>query len=165
MGHGGAFRSVTDPAQADPANAAALKEYGFTMGLVADYKREGDTLSLHALSFEDASGAYGAYTYYRQNGWPKEDIGTGAASNHNRVCSGGTTVVDATFSRIGPMTAGELREIARRLPVGDRKPRDGAADSRQPASGIARRADNTLCGGAGRLRRGRGRAAADAGGL
>jgi hypothetical protein len=28
----------------------------------------------------------------------------------------GTTVVDATFSRIGPMSAGEMRELARQLP-------------------------------------------------
>jgi hypothetical protein len=107
-----------DAAQADAANAAALKEYGYQTGLVASYKREGDTLTLRALSFDDASGAYGAYTFYRQDGWPKESIGTGAASNKNRVLFWqGTTVVDATFSRIGPMSAGELREIARKLPL------------------------------------------------
>ena len=114
---------LSDPTQADPANAAALKEYGFAMGLAADYKREGETLALRALSFNDTSGAYGAYTYYRQNGWPKEAIGTGAASDHNRVLFWtGTTVVDATFSHIGPMSAGEMREIARRLsaPTGNR---------------------------------------------
>ena len=109
---------LADPEQADPVDAAALKEYGFTMGLEANYKREGETLTLRALRFNDASGAYGAYTYYRQNGWPKEAIGTGAASDHNRVLFWvGTTVVDATFSRIGPMSAGEMREIARQLPA------------------------------------------------
>ena len=86
-------------------------------GRVANYKREGETLSLRALRFDDASGAYGAYSYYRQNGWPKEAIGTGAASDNNRVLFWvGTTVVDATFSHVGPMSAGELREIARQLP-------------------------------------------------
>ncbi|MGB7263903.1 MAG: DUF6599 family protein [Terracidiphilus sp.] len=109
---------VTDAAQADPANAAALKEYGFTAGLLAKYKREGETLSMHALSFGDASGAYGAYSYYRQSGWPKADIGAGGASDNNRVLFWeGTTVVDATFSHIGPMTAGEMRSIARHLPI------------------------------------------------
>ena len=109
---------VTDAAQADPANAAALKEYGFTAALLANYKRDSDTVSMRALSFGDASGAYGAYSYYRQNGWPKADIGTGGASDKNRVLFWqGTTVVDATFSRIGPMTAGELRSIARHLPI------------------------------------------------
>ena len=111
-------KTVTDPAQADPANAAALKEYGFNAAVVANYKREGETLSLCALRFNDVSGAYGAYSYYRQNGWPKESIGSGAASDNNRVLFWvGTTVVDATFSHVGPMSAGELREIARQLPA------------------------------------------------
>ncbi len=109
---------LADASQADPANAAALKEYGYTTGLEASYKREGDTLKLHAQRFRDASGAYGAYTFYRQNGWPKELIGTGAASDHNRVLFWqGAIVVDVAFSRIGPMSAGEMREIAKQLPV------------------------------------------------
>jgi hypothetical protein len=111
-------KTVTDAAQADPANAAALNEYGFNAAVEASYKREGQTLSLRALRFDDASGAYGAYTYYRQNGWPKESIGSGAASDNKRVLFWvGTTVVDATFSQIGPESAGELREIARQLPA------------------------------------------------
>jgi hypothetical protein len=73
---------------------------------------------MRALRFDDESGAYGAYSYYRQNGWPKESIGTGAASDHNRVLFWrGDTVVDATFSHIEPMSAGELREIADKLPI------------------------------------------------
>jgi hypothetical protein len=109
---------VTDDAQADPANAAALKEYEFTDATLAHYKRIGETLTLRALRFHDASDAYGAYSYYRQNGWPKEDIGTGATSNLNRVLFWvGNTVVDANFSRIGPMSGSELRELAGQLPV------------------------------------------------
>jgi hypothetical protein len=110
-------KPLTDAAQADPANAAALNEYGYVTGMAANYKREGETLSLRALSFHDATGAYGAYSFYRQNGWPKEEIGTGGTSNHNRVLFWvGTTLVDATFSRIGPMSASELRELASQLP-------------------------------------------------
>ncbi|MGB9409458.1 MAG: DUF6599 family protein [Terracidiphilus sp.] len=111
-------KKLTDAAQADSANAAALKEYGFTDAALADYKRNGETLSLRALRFYDASGAFGAYTFYRQNGWPKEEIGTGATSNHNRVLFwAGNTVVDANFSQISPMSGSELRELARRLPL------------------------------------------------
>jgi len=109
---------LTGAEQADAANAEELKEYGFSAGLQASYKREGQTLSIRALRFEDTSGAYGAYSFYRQNGWPKEEIGRGAASNNNRVLFwAGVTVVDAMFSHIGPMSAGELREIAKQLPV------------------------------------------------
>jgi hypothetical protein len=64
------------------------------------------------------SGAYGAYSFYRQNGWPKADIGIGATSNGNRVLFWkGNTVVDATFSHVGPMSAAELRELAKDLPT------------------------------------------------
>src|ERR1035437_4379469 len=112
------LKKVSDAAQADPANAAALKEYEFTDAALADYKRGGETLSLRALRFHDASGAYGAYTFYRQNGWPKEEIGTGATSNHNRVLFWvGNTVVDANFSHVGPMSGAELRELAGQIPV------------------------------------------------
>ncbi|MGA2538015.1 MAG: DUF6599 family protein [Terracidiphilus sp.] len=111
-------KPVTDAAQADPPNAEALKEYDFTDGAQAAYKRSGETLTLKALRFSDASGAYGAYTFYRQNGWPKEEIGTGATSNHNRVLFWiGNIVVDANFSHIGPMSGAELRELASHLPA------------------------------------------------
>ena len=116
MGNRDAAKTVTDPAQADSANAAALKEYDFVGAALATYKRDGETLSVRALRFNDASGAYGAYSFYRQNGWPKEEIGTGATSDHNRVLFWkGDTVVDATFSHIGPMSAAELRELANQL--------------------------------------------------
>jgi hypothetical protein len=115
---------LADASQADPANAAALKEYDFTGAAVATYKRDGETLKLRALRFHDASGAYGAYTFYRRSGWPSEEIGTGATSDHNRVLFWvGNTVVDANFSQVGAMSAAELRELAGRLPV----PEGGAA--------------------------------------
>jgi hypothetical protein len=113
-------KKVSDPVVADPGHAAALKEYGFADGAIATYQRSGETLSLLALRFHDASGAYGAYSFYRQNGWPKEQIGAGATSNHNRVLFWlGNTVVDATFSRVGPMSGSELRELAAQLPLPD----------------------------------------------
>jgi hypothetical protein len=109
----GAPKKLKDAAQADATNATALKEYDFTDGVLAQYKRGGETLSLRALRFRDVSGAFGAYSFYRQNGWPKEEIGTGATSNHNRVLFWvGNTLVDANFSHIGPMSGAELRELA-----------------------------------------------------
>jgi hypothetical protein len=109
---------LADAAQADATNATALKEYGYETGLEAGYKRDGDSLTLRALRFSDASGAFGAYTLYRQNGWPRVAVGTGGASDKNRVLFWqGNTVVDAEFSRVGPMSAGELREIAQQLSV------------------------------------------------
>ena len=113
----GAPKKISDAALADPVNAAALKEYDFTGAVLAKYKRSGETLNVLALRFHDASGAFGAYSFYRQNGWPKEQIGTGATSNNNRVIFWvGNVVVDASFSQIGPMSGAELRELAGQLP-------------------------------------------------
>jgi hypothetical protein len=114
----GSPKKITDPAQADSTNAEALKEYEFADAELVKYKRSGETLSLLALRFHDASGAYGAYSFYRKNGWPREQIGTGATSNNNRVLFWvGNTVVDANFSQIGPMSGSELRELAGQLPL------------------------------------------------
>jgi hypothetical protein len=114
----GPAKTLADAAAADPANTAALKEYEYTGGATRSYKRDGETLTLRTLRFQNATGAYGAYSFYRQNGWPKADIGNGAASDHNRVLFWkGETVVDATFSHIGPLAAAEMRRIAARIPV------------------------------------------------
>jgi uncharacterized protein DUF6599 len=114
----GPIKTLTDLAQVDNANAAALKECEFLNAALVTYKRDAETLSVRALRFNDMSGAYDAYTLYRQDDWPREEIGTSAASNHNRVLFWeGNTVVDATFSSIGPMSAAELRELAKQLPI------------------------------------------------
>lgn len=111
-------KTVNDPEQADKENVAALKEFGFDSGTLATYKKDGETLTVRALRFGDLSGAYGAYSYYRGSGWPKEDIGSGAASDHNRVLFWrGDVMVDANFSHISPMSGSELRELAGAMPV------------------------------------------------
>jgi len=114
----GPIKTIADVAEADSANAGALKEYEFSGAAVGNFKRGAESLSIHALSFKNVSGTFGAYSYFRQNGWPKADIGTGGTSSGNRVIFWqGNTVIDATFSKIGPMSAAELRELASLLPV------------------------------------------------
>src|SRR5271165_2280555 len=44
----GSLKPSSDPAQLDQANSAALREYGFQDGILATYKREGQTLAIHA---------------------------------------------------------------------------------------------------------------------
>lgn len=109
----------SDPAQIESSDAAALGEYGFAYGENASYKRDGnETLTLRAMRFHDLSGAYGAYSCLRPNGWAGEDIGDGAASDKNRVIFWkGETVIEANYSTIGPMTAGELRSLAAHIPA------------------------------------------------
>jgi hypothetical protein len=115
----GSSRISDDPAFADPANAAVLKEYGFTGFESATYTRDdGRKLALKAARFADASGAYGAYTFYKTPEMLSEQIGDGAASMNERVLFyRGNIVVDAVFQKLSAMSAAELRELAEGFPL------------------------------------------------
>lgn len=114
----GAPSISADPGFRSKDEAQWLKEDGFASSEVAEYQREGDTLKLTLLRFPDASGAYSAYTLLRQPHWPKEEIGAGAVSDNNRVLFWlSNLVVDAGFSHITAMSAGELRVLAGQLPT------------------------------------------------
>jgi hypothetical protein len=114
----GTVMKSADPAQADPANSEVLKEFSFTDLEVATYQREdGRTLKIRAARFADASGAFGAYTFYRVPAMAREAIGDQAASASPRVLfSRGHILVDAVFSGVTPMSPSELRELAAGLP-------------------------------------------------
>ncbi len=73
----GADQASKEAAAADPTNAALLKEYGFTDLKSATYKSDdGRTLKIRAARFADASGAFGAYSFYVQPEMARqEDIG------------------------------------------------------------------------------------------
>ena len=115
----GSSQTSHDPAFADPVNAAVLKEYGFTSFESATYTRDdGRKLTLKAARFADASGAYGAYTYYKTPAMLIEKIGDGAASMNERVLFyRGNILVDAVFQKLSAMSAAELRELAESLPL------------------------------------------------
>ena len=104
---------------ADPANAALLKEYGFTDFQSGTYIRDdGRKLTLKAARFADASGAYGAFTYYKLPQMLKETIPDQAASLNERVLFyRGNVLVDVVFERLSAMSAAELRELAHALPL------------------------------------------------
>jgi hypothetical protein len=107
-----------DPAKADALYATLLKEYGFSDFQTANYTKPGRTLSLKVIRFNDASGAYGAYTFYRAPEMAAESIGDQSASNNERVLFlRGNFLVDARFDHITPMSGGELRELASSLPA------------------------------------------------
>jgi len=107
-----------DPAAADRANAPVLKEYGFVRLERAAYARDdGRNLTIRAAVFEDASGAYGAFTYYRSDEMRGETIGADGAYLNNRVLFyQGNVLVDAVFDRMSVMSAAQLRELAGLLP-------------------------------------------------
>ncbi len=109
---------TTDAAQADAAYPAVLEEYGFVASETATYTRDdGSKLSLKAARFKDATGAYGAFTFYRQPMMKTEEIGTKAASANNRILFFRSNVlVEADFDQVTEMSAAQLRELAGMLP-------------------------------------------------
>jgi hypothetical protein len=110
----------TAPEAADSANADLLKEDGFAQFASATYTRNGDKLSVRAIRFVDASGAYAAYTFYRRPGLPKQEVGFGGVFDGTRVLFWqSATLVDATFDHLTGMSAAELRELAGSLPMAD----------------------------------------------
>ena len=96
-----------------------LKEYGFTGAETVTYTRkDGRKLTVKAARFKDATGAYGAFTFYRQPAMKTERIGTKAASANERILFFRDNVlVDANFDRVTEMSAAELRELAGMLPA------------------------------------------------
>ncbi len=114
----GATQFSKDAMIADPANATLLKEYGFTDVASATYKSDdGRTLKIRAARFADASGAFGAYSFYLSPEMAREEIGDQGASLNQRVLFyRGHILVDAVFSQLSVMSAAGLRELAGMLP-------------------------------------------------
>jgi hypothetical protein len=112
-------QTSTDPAAADAANPEVLKEYGFTDFASATFSRDdGRKLTIRAARFADASGAYGAFTYYKQPEMLNEKIGDQASSLNNRILFyRGNVLVDAVFDKLSVMSAAELRELAGDIPL------------------------------------------------
>lgn len=114
----GAVKISADPAAADAANAALLKEYGINGFEAATYAREdGRKLAIKAAKFNDASGAFGAFTFYNQPEMQREAIGDQGSSFNQRILFyRGNILIDAVFDRLTAMSAAELRELAGVLP-------------------------------------------------
>ena len=114
----GTPQTSSNAATADPTNAPVLIEYRFTDFESAMYTRDdGRTLKIRAARFADASGAFGAYTFYLQPEMNKEQVGDQGASTRDRVVFyRGHVLIDAQFSTETPMSGAELRELAGTLP-------------------------------------------------
>ncbi len=114
----GAIARSDDPAAADAPNEPVLREYGFQRLEKGAYTRDdGRNLVIKAAVFADASGAYGAFTYYYSEDMGQETIGGQAAFLNNRVLFyQGNVLVDAVFDRMSVMSASQLRQLAGLLP-------------------------------------------------
>ncbi len=115
----GTIQSSKDPAVADSVNAALLKEYGLTDFESGTYTRDdGRKVTLKAIRFTDASGAYGAFTYYKLPQMLKESIPDQGSSLNERVLFyRGNILVDAVFEKLSAMSAASLRELSQALPA------------------------------------------------
>ncbi|MFI5104879.1 MAG: DUF6599 family protein [Terriglobales bacterium] len=110
-------KTGSDPAAADPTDYAVLKEYGFADYALATYARNGRRMQIKAARFADASGAYGAFTYFLQPQMLPETIGDRAGSNTSRILFyRGNILVDARLEHVSAMSAADLRALADALP-------------------------------------------------
>ena len=114
----GTAQTSTNAATADPTNAAVLNEYRFTDLATATYTRDdGRTVKIRAARFADASGAFGAYTFYLRPEMSKMDIANEGSFLGNHVLFyHGQVLIDAQFSEESPMSGAEMRELAGALP-------------------------------------------------
>ena len=112
------LQTSKDPRIADATNADVLKEYGFMDYEAATYTRDdGRKLSIKAARFADASGAYGAFTFYQTPDMLDESIGDQGRSLNQRVLFyRGNILINANFQQLSAMSAAELRELADDLP-------------------------------------------------
>jgi hypothetical protein len=111
-------RTSSNPGDADKINPALLKEYGFNDFEDATYSKGDRRIQVKAIRFNDASGAYGAFTYYKTPEMQTEKIGDQAASANDRVLFyRGGVLVQAVLDRVTPMSAAELRELAADIPL------------------------------------------------
>jgi len=122
----GEAKSVSDAATADPVEAPLLLEFGFQKLEIASYEQEDRHLQIKALQFKDATGALGAFLYYRQPRMAEESIGDQASSlNEHVLFYRANIIVDAVFDKLTAMSPAQLRELAEGLPIvggGDRNP-------------------------------------------
>ncbi len=112
----------------DPAHAALLREDGLLDTAQANYAGpdagSGPAMTVRVLRFGDATGAYAAFTAYRQPQMHPEEVGVDGSGIDNRYLFWiGATLVDATLSHPDPHALATLRALAAALP----QPRGPAA--------------------------------------
>jgi hypothetical protein len=102
---------------ADPANPQLLQEYGFTDLETATYTRGDRNMTVKAERFADTTGAYGAFTFYRQPEMAREKLCDQGASDGTHVIFYCTNVLlDVNLDKVTAMSASELRELAKEIP-------------------------------------------------
>jgi hypothetical protein len=98
-------------------DAATLHEYGLAQSAAAIYASGEQHLTVRAFRFADATGAYGAFTFFRQPGMRIESVGhEGASLGDHFLFWTGNTVVDATFAHPFAEEKPALTALAAQIP-------------------------------------------------
>ena len=101
----------------DPAHAALLREDGLLDTSSANYMGAGAKLAVRAYRFGDATGAYAAFTAFRDQQMRSEVVGAeGAAAGDRHLFWSGATLVDATAAPTTVHTLAHLQALAASLP-------------------------------------------------
>ncbi|HTW46306.1 MAG TPA: DUF6599 family protein [Acidobacteriaceae bacterium] len=99
------------------ADAAVLQEYGLVRFAAANYSAGVNRMAVSAWQFKDATGAFGAFTFYRQPQMHAESLGQeGAAVGDRYLFWTGPTLVDATFAHPVTHEQAALAVLATLLP-------------------------------------------------
>lgn len=113
----GALKTGTNPSDVDAANADVLNEYGLKDFAEGTYRHGNSRVDVRAIHFADATGAYGAFTFYRKPGMKSEALGNGGAGDgHEVIFWSGVTVVDAVFDSSVANEQLALKALAAKLP-------------------------------------------------
>jgi hypothetical protein len=113
----GFHKSPLKTAAAGPADTKILQEYGLRLSEAAGYQRGERKLQVSAFTFPDATGAYGAFTFFRTPSMAKEDFCDDAASDGNHVLLRCTNVLlDVKLDQVTAMTPAEMRELGSDIP-------------------------------------------------
>lgn len=107
----------TAPAAPNTADASVLHEYGLQQFTAATYAAGHNRLAVRAWRFTDATGAYGAFTFYRQPTMHEENIARGgAAAGDHYLFWTGATVVDAIFAHAAADENATITALAADIP-------------------------------------------------
>lgn len=117
QGFAGWTQTVAPSQTPASADAPVLQEFGLAQFAAADYASGTNRVVVKAWQFKDATGAFGAFTYFRQPQMKPEKIGhEGAAAGDHHLFWDGATVVDATFSQPVKDEQGAMQALDAALP-------------------------------------------------
>lgn len=110
-------RVGTDATAAEPAHAAVFREFDFKDFEAATYTRGNRKVEVWAARFADTTGAFGAFSFYKQPQMQTETIGDQGLSSGVRVLFyHGQILVEVKLDRATAISAADLRRLVQALP-------------------------------------------------